>query len=398
MSALTEGFTKWRTAVAVMLCLALGMGLVGAYGFYVQAAADEFDKSIATINLGLALLLLASAFANPVIGWLADRYPIRPLLIAGGFTASGGLFAMSLATDFTAFVAAYLLLALGIILYGPVLTNLLVIRSYREHRARALAIAAIGVSLAAIFVPPIAAHTIELFEWRGSLQALALLVLLLVPLGLFILVVEPPPVEPQQNEGESAGSQYFKSRSFWILGLATGMILALASLLAVILVPHLRDTGMAATQAAYLMSVMGLAGLCGKLSMATLSSWLSGREKIVAALLAVCQCLSWYIFFTGPGMGGLIVAAGLAGFASGLYVPLLPYMTSLYFPESVLGRVNGLHMAMILPFATLGPWLAGRQYDVTGSYQSVFAALIAVSVLYGVGFLCLPRPAQKQGI
>lgn len=395
-------FKVWRTAIAGLLFQAFGMGMIGAYGFYIQPLAEHFDKDHATLNLGLALLLLLSAFASPILGRVIDRTALKPVLCVGAICAAVGLYAVSEAGSFPLVIAAYLLFAFGIVLYGPLVCNLLIVRAYQQHRARALAIAAIGVSIASVLLPLFVAYLLETIFWQSSLKVLALVILVGVLGSTLFLVVEPerseqsepPPIEGKNRDQSKA---FLQQVNFWLIGLVVALVMSIMALLAVVLVPHFQSLGLSTEHAAWLMASMGVLGLIGKLSLATLSDRIGPFLKPLAIALACIQFSAWLLLFTATETALLAAAMFMLGFTNGLFIPLLPYIASVYFEESVLGRVNGAHMAMMLPFSLLGPWLAGRHFDQVGNYLGVFAVLM-VAMACVVVALALLRPPPERGL
>ena len=84
----------WATAISGMLCLALGPGLIGIYGFFVEPLSREFGVGVALLNLGPVALILVPGIIAPLVGKLADRVPMRTMLLTGATLAMLALFAL----------------------------------------------------------------------------------------------------------------------------------------------------------------------------------------------------------------------------------------------------------------------------------------------------------------
>lgn len=74
----------WIPAITGMGCLALGPGLIGIYGFFVEPLSREFVVGVALLNIGPAALLLVPGLVSPMVGKLTDRLPIRRILLIAG--------------------------------------------------------------------------------------------------------------------------------------------------------------------------------------------------------------------------------------------------------------------------------------------------------------------------
>ncbi|MGB1141592.1 MAG: hypothetical protein ACPG1A_11880, partial [Halioglobus sp.] len=149
-----ELLKTWLPAVGGMVCLGLGGGLIGIYGFFVGPLSEEFGVGVATLNIAPVLLLLVPGFVAPIIGGLADRLPIRNLVLIGVTLAMASLALVSQAQALWFAALGFLGFSLGITFYGPVVINGLMVKLYVGREARATAIAAIGISVATAVVPP----------------------------------------------------------------------------------------------------------------------------------------------------------------------------------------------------------------------------------------------------
>ncbi len=385
----------WKTALAGLLLQALGMGLIGVYGFFVNPVAETFGKDFATVNLGLALLLLLSAIASPLVGAVIDRSPLRPVLMLGAVLAGSGLTLVSQADEFGNLVIGFIVFSLGVVCYGPLVCNLLIVRAYSADRARALAVAAIGVSVASVVLPLLTAELLDRYAWRSSLMVLGCGVAFGVFVTALFVVKEPPrqvPVatarqdNPPDNSAGTEQSQkgpthFSKNPNFWLMGLVTALVMSAMSLITVVMVPHFLSIDLSRQTAAGLMASMGVAGLIGKLCLAIVSDRVQPVIRRLAGALALAQMLAWLVLATNTDIAVLYGCMLLMGFTNGLFIPLIPYINSVYFRETELGRISGLHMAIMLPFSLLGPWLAGRHFDLSGSYVGVFYVLSAALAL-----------------
>ena len=155
-----------------MTCLGFGAGLISIYGFFVEPLSQEFGVGVATLNIGPVALLLVPAFVAPMVGKLVDRTPIRRIILIGATLAMLSLLAVSQAPSLLAAALGFLCFALGLTLYGPVVINGLMVKTYPGKEARALAVAAMGISLATVIMPPVVGALLAHLEWRWALARL----------------------------------------------------------------------------------------------------------------------------------------------------------------------------------------------------------------------------------
>jgi hypothetical protein len=72
----------------------------------------------------------------------------------------------------------------------------------------------------------------------------------------------------------------------------------------------------------------------------------------------------------------------------------MPLIVGQRFGMKNLGRIYGLLLIALVPGGAIGPILAGRVFDVSGSYAFVFAAFV-VTNLTAVLALILIRPRGR---
>ena len=393
-SPLPEVVKAWLPALGGMVCLGLGGGLIGVYGFFVAPLSEEFGVGVATLNIAPVLLLLVPGFVAPAIGGLADRLPIRNLVLAGVTLAMVSLAAISQAQALWFAALGFLGFSLGITFYGPVVINGLMVKLYVGREARATAIAAIGISVATAVVPPAVGTLLSFLDWRSTLAGLAFGVWLLVCLA--VLLVFPAGVVGGggATREQGVGREVYRHPAFWLVGLSVALGLNVAVVLAVCYPPLFANKGFSMAEAGWFLSSAGVAGLVGKAGIAWLGD--AGRRyaKWLAAGILGVNAIALLLLLRADSGSAVLVSLVLAGFSGGAFLPIQPYLNSRYFDAAVIGQVNGSQMPLFLPFGLAGAPLAGLAFDRTGSYDLVLVVLAAVLVFAALLALRLP-PAER---
>ena len=372
-----------------MICLALGPGIIGIYGFFVEPLSHEFGVGVATLNIGPVALLLVPGIVAPRVGRLVDRVPIRSLMLAGASLAMLSLVAISQAPSLQLAGLGFLFFALGLTLYGPVVVNGLMVKLYRGREARALAIAAIGISVAGVCLPPIAGQLLAALEWRRALLLLASGLLAI----LWVVVLTGIPGGAggtvAGTNSESIGFQ--RNRSFWLIGFCVAIGLNVAIVLAICYPPLFLSRGYSVAQAGWFLSVAGVAGLLGKSAIAWLGDTVRGHAPLLAAGVLIIQAVGLALLYFADTAVAVFCSMALLGFGGGAFIPMHPYLNSCYFDPAVIGRINGAQMPLFLPFGLVGAPLAGYAFDRMGHYQVVLLALGAALLLAALLSLMLQR-------
>ena len=418
----------WVPALASLICLGLGMGIMSVFGFFIDPLAETFNVSRATITSAPIILILVPAFWGPVVGRFADILPIRVVMMIGLCVSTASLYGISLAPTLLHAALAFAVFVMGMSLCGPIVINALLVKIYQQDSGRALAIGAMGSSLAGITLPKWVAFLLVSGTWRDALASLSVGIFIL--LAIVILVGIPssskplsrpgqqtksqpepePEPEPAQDSILAASSQqseatptgnsraFFKDGSFWLIGIAVAMTLNAALVLGVCYPPHLLGLGFSLDQAATVIAMGGVGGIIGKLCIAGVIDKFRQQIKYVVAVIVVIKIVALIGLMSITSYYPLLLVGLFLGFGGGAFIPMHPILNSCYFDRSIVGQVNGAQMPLFLPFALIGAPMAGYAYDISGHYYWVLIAIASALFLALFLFLRLAKPPVEQAI
>ncbi|MDH3994103.1 MAG: MFS transporter [Gammaproteobacteria bacterium] len=381
----------WLPAFSGMTCLAFGAGLISIYGFFVEPLSREFGVGVATLNIGPVALLLVPGIVAPRVGRLVDRMSIRRLILMGATFAMVSLAVVSQAPSLRVAALAFLGFALGLTLYGPVVINGLMVKTYPGREARALAVAAMGISLATALLPPVVGALLAHLDWRGALLSVASALLLLLWLAVLVGI-------PGRASGVAAAGQHrlasgiYGQKAFWLIGLCVALGFNVSIVMAICYPPLFISKGYTVAEAGWFISMTGMAGLTGKAGIAWLGDAGRNHARWLAAGLLLLQAAGACLLLAASESAAVLTALCLLGLGGGAFIPMHPYLNSRYFDADNIGQVNGAQMPLFLPFGLIGAPLAGYAYDQSGNYDAV---LVAVAVTLGAAALfalLLPAP------
>lgn len=393
VGSLVAVINEWLPAIAGMFCLALGAGLIGVYGFFTPHVAAEFEVGVAVVNVGAILLILVPGLVGPVVGKLVDSLPVRRILLVGTGLAMCGLILTSLAAELWIAGLCFILFSLGLSMYGPVAVNAMLVKRFPGREARALAIAALGISFATVLMPLLTSALLDRFVWRSALHGMAvgMLVLLWV---VILLGVRPGPVTQVGGNETEVVFKPWSNPAFWMIGGSVAMGLCAAIVMAICYPLHFMARGFSTQQAALFISLSGVAGMVGKTTVAVLADRYREHARWLATGFLAILAVGMVVLMEVQTAAAVIPVMLLLGFASGAFLPMHSYLNSCYFEVSIIGRVTGSQMPMFLPFGVAGPPLAGYVFDVTGDYYGVFIGLACLLVCAATVAAMLPRNSQ----
>jgi MFS family permease len=341
------------------------------------------------------------------LGRLADRVGPRRIVLIGGVLLTAALpLDGAIRTPWQLYLAFGLLTGIGVAAAGWVPAVVLVQRWFPRRVGFALGATSAGIGAGITLVVPFSQLMIELAGWRWAFRVLgASMALWVIPATIWLLR-DPPPVEPPPHaasrltasvtRGDITLGQAVRLPRFWLLGCAQVLGNMASQMLFVHQAAYLVDHGIAAIVAASVVSVVGLASIAGK----TGGGWLSdtlGREVTytlgMATTLASIGVLGLIALAPSPALAYLY--AVLIGLGYAVTAPLMPAVISDLFRGRHFGAIFGtLHVANALG-GSIGPWIGGRIFDVTGSYRVAFVVGVATAtVSTALLWIVAPRRAR----
>ncbi|WP_317932644.1 MFS transporter [Halioxenophilus sp. WMMB6] len=382
----------WQVAIALLMQAVAAASVFTAYSIIAVPLKAEFQPSNMVLMFGLTITSLASGILSPLLGSAIDRYSIRSLMMVGAGLISCGFFALSFAGSMNQVVIIYgLCMAPATVLLGPIAGSALLSRWFTQRRGLALGIAASGGAVGGLILPPLMQTLMGGFDWRIALKIYSgLLFLITCPTILLFVVDRPEKINVQvegatiSTEPKSAIARTAKLTSqdillhptFWVIALILGTLFA-GPMAVVSNMMQLADTkGIAAVEAAFLISVLSGANFGGKLICAAIIDRASLR--VVLAVMLSALGLSMLGMQQAHNYPLMMAMALLGGLASGGAVPVWSLVLSRVYGPARIGQVMGVMTFVIMPFTLLSPPIFGRVFDQTGSYDFAFFGYLAL--------------------
>ena len=400
IGAANDPVSGWpRSLTAAVIGSATGVSALLLYtnGLFVGGLTRDFGLTRVQFGFGVLLVTMALAFANPLVGWLVDRFGAKWLSVVGLLLLSLGFASLG---AFVHSVNSYYLLQVMVALAGaasgPIAYSKIINETFSRHRGIALGITMTGIGVAAAFIPPALANVIADLGWRSGYYTLAA-----VPLvGAVLTAVLLPSrhavgVKKAAAQVDAAArGEWIRSPMFWMLaGTFAMMSLSFMGLLPHF-VPMLGDAGIDPRAAGKLAGQIGLAVIASRMLVGlALDRFFAPRIAIAISLVAAAGNLVFY--FLGAEYAWITAIA--IGLALGAELDLMGFLIARYFGLAQFGKIYGwLYFAFI--FASgIGPLWVGAVRDSTGNYSIALVASAIGLLVSCAGFLMMPRyPDQAR--
>ena len=366
----------------------LALGTRQSFGLFLRPMSMDLGWGREVFSFAIALQNLVWGLAMPVAGAIADRYGPGRVLAAGGLAYGAGLFAMAHAADPLAFgVAAGLLLGLALACTGFGVVLAVVARAFpADKRSVAVGIAGACGSFGQFAMLPWGQALISWFGWLNALAVLGAMALLMIPLGTALAgrnaAADESALSIRAALGEAMTHRGFQllTASFFVCGFQTIFVMTH-------LPAYLVDRGLSPTQGMSALATIGLFNIFGSYAAGVLGARYSRR--LILAWVYVVRALAIGAFLAVPlSSASLYLFAAVLGFTWLGTVPLT---------NSLVGQIFGLkYLSTLFSIAFLGhqlgafagAWAGGAAFDLSGSYQPVWVAAIALSLVAAA--LCVP--------
>ena len=389
--------TRYTALGVIGLTLALAYGIWYSYSVVLVALLEEFGWSRSVLAGAFSLFTLVHGGVNPLIGALCARF--RPLRVsaAGGAAIALALFAVSFVASPLALYATFgVLTALAVALAGWVPSLVYVQRSFRDRLGFSIGIISAGVGVGMMLVVPLVQALIDGAGWRNAYRVLGIVCFLwITPASIWLQIRGRTPEKQNQPTSGSVPSrtgsanmtlrEAMRTQPFWLLVAAYFFGNVSSQTLHVHQVAYLVDHGLAAMVAASVVGVVGLASIVGK----TGGGWLSDRidrELVYLAGIAILVGAAFALLGVGrpPQAWQAYGYAVLLGLGYSVTAAITPAMVADRFSGTNFGAIVGVGLMANAAGSALGPWLAGRLYDASGSYGVAFTLTATSGVVAGM--------------
>jgi OFA family oxalate/formate antiporter-like MFS transporter len=399
-------FYGYIIITAAFFIIFAAYGVRFSYGVFFKPMAEELGYDSATTSAAFSISMLLEGVFSLVMGGMADRFGPRKVLMASSILVGAGYCLMPLVHSFWQLYLFYgVILGVGMGgMFVPIIS--MTARWFTARRSLMTGIVSSGAGIGILVIPPSAAIIIERYGWRSTFLAMGIAIVVIVLLAAQFLKADPakagavPYGEARQlksiSPSLSSGFSFreaLKTSNFWVVFITVFWYGFYSSAINVHIVPDAINSGMAPTMAANILSTSGALIVIGRLVLGSTADRTGNKRIFIFGFILSIIALLWIILMHSHWV--FFILAVVLGFAQGgLGTSQSPLIASLFGLKSH-GLIFGCIGLGYTIGASLGPYLTGYIFDLTGSYEMAFIICLGTSILALVCAFFI-RPVMKS--
>jgi MFS family permease len=390
-------FYGYVVAAACFAIQATGIGTHIAFGVFFKPLLADFGWPRAALAGAHSMAFMLMGLLGIFVGRLNDRLGPRVVMTVTALLFGLGLFLMSkINAVWQAYVFYGFILGMGMSSVDVIALSTTA-RWFERRRGTMTGIVKVGTGAGQMSIPFAASMLIAAYGWRTSFMILALFAVLMLAGAGQLLRRDPSqrgllPDGDTQTGTKAPGTperglalqEAIRTRQFWIICFANlTVVFALMSILLHI-TPHAMDIGHPAKTAAGILSAIGGASMAGRLSIGFAADRAGNRNCMIFCLSILISAFLW--LQVAKPLWMLYLFAAFYGIGHGGFFTLISPLVAEHFGIRSHGVLFGIVAFAGTIGGAMGPILAGRFFDITGSYRGAFWTCTAL-LLTGLGLL-----------
>ncbi len=389
---------NWVIVGASFITLALVYSVWYSFAVFFVILLKEFGWSRSLGAGAFSLFSISGCVVAPLVGGLISSLGPQRVLLLGALFLGAGLALCSLMTNWWQFYLYFgIIAAIGLGASGWIAHVTIIQLWFKEKRGLATGIISSGIGIGILVSPPAVQHLILRFGWRLTYRLMAISIPLVIIFIAVAVLKKKPPIHPFRSSDTGLSppnsrdpflldkrwaarswtfQQAMATKPFWLLGFSFFLGNFMTQSIFAHQVAFFIDHGLEAVFASYLVGVVGVVSLGGKILWGTLSDRI-GREitytlGMIFFITGIALLICFSIFRSGnlPYFYSICFGMGYAVTAA-----LPPLITADFFEGPAYGSIFGSIMVFIGVGGALGVWFAGLLYDWTLSYVPAFVIM-----------------------
>ena len=378
-------FPLWFLILTIGTIVGIAGGRGQSMGLYQIPIVTQLGVGREPFSTAMAMAQLMTGLGAPFSGALTDKFGAFRVILACVVLTIAGLYLMYAARSALDLLAAGVLMGLGTSGTGiNALAGTMGRLAPPEKRLSAIASLGMAAGIASFIALPFMHFLIEWTGWQNSLLWLCAITALLVPLAWPIggkpqLAATAAGAPAAQTMGEAL-KEAFAHPSFWLL---TSGFFVCGFHVAFIMVhfpAYTRDLGLPGWVGPFALGLIGLTNIVGTYLAGQSGKFIEKRRGL--SLIYFGRALIFVgLLLLPPSPVMILVLCGLLGLLWLATIPLTSGLVATFFGTAWMSMLFGIVFLSHQVGAFLGVWMAGRLFDATKSYETIWWISIGLALL-----------------
>jgi MFS family permease len=399
-------FYGYVIVAVAFFVIVLMSGTLYTFGVFLKPLAEELGASRAVVSGAHSLCVFMVGAFFILTGRLTDRFGPRLVLSVCGVIVGSGYIMMSQLTSVWQLYFYYgLVVPLGMS-GGIIPLTSTVSKWFVKRRGLMVGIALSGAGAGTVIMPMATTQLISSYDWRTAYIVVGIIAMVLITLMAQLLRRDPSRqgVEPYGSREQvrhdtlsTAAPYTFKkatsTAAFWILSAAYFVYGVFTQATIVHVVPNATDAGISALAATGVLTVIGATTFAGRIILGATGDKIGYKQGMVISFVLGLIAFTWLHW--ARDLSAFYVFAVIFGLAYGgllsMEAPTVAAIFGLKAHGAILGMVHFLGVAC---GGAVGPVLAGKIFDYSGSYNLAFLICI-ICAAAGIILTAALRPPSR---
>ena len=396
-------YRGYVAALLVFLSTGLSIGMTQySFGEFAGPLQERYGWNQTELNLSLTFSFISGILA-PAIGWLTDRFGVRPVMFVSLVLIAVGFVLRPWITELWHWYTLSALVYAGFPGATVLPAGKIVGLWFPNSMGRMTGIVVSGNNFGGMTMPPLAATVIALFSWQWAYIVFGVIMVGLASAVMLYLREKPRDVEvetrrtrrprPASNASSVRGGMSVKDAvktwAFWLT--LIGLVAATFTYQGVLtqLRQHFGESGFAPAAATSAVTFIATMGIASKIAFGRASERFSARRMTVLSVAFQAVGVAMMIL---PFGGVPLIVAGIFIYSLGFggLGALIVLVVQQTFGLREYASLMGLYQFAQIISISGGPVLAGRVHDETGSFNLAFAIIVGIFV-FGMVTLWLAK-------
>ena len=381
------------TGAAVMM--SIGMGMRQSLGLFLPPVTHDLAITAADFTFAVAVQNIAWGLSQAPVGAIADKWGLRPAMLAGCVIYIIGMLAMLAADSAATLAISGGLVGIALSCTASSLAMTAAARAVSpERRSAILGVVGACSSVGTLVIAPSLQFQLARWDWHVGAVFFLLLTVAMLPAAYLAGGVDrmPRPIEQRATMREVVG-QALRSRRYLVMSGAYFVCGLQLIFLTTHLPNYLAICGQDPMLSATALATIGGVNIFGS----WFSGWLGGRypKYILLGLLYLSRsCVLAIYFLIPPTPTTTIIFAAAMGMLWLGVIPLVSGYVAELFGTRYMATILGLSFVVHQLGSVIGAWGGGLIFDAFGNYDLAWHIGVVVGATAGACQILFGGPVR----